>query len=142
MPIAALRKKQCSVSHSTPEAEIVAVDHSIHKIGVPSLDLWETILQRKNMQVKFHDNSACVQIMKTGKCETTRHIQRTHNICIKYLHEQFTRKTFLIDYTPTDSMCRYFHKSFYHACQMVPCLCADWYHQPSPALGKDFPGNK
>ena len=38
-PISALSKKQTCVSHSTPEAEIVAADTSIRSEGIPALNL-------------------------------------------------------------------------------------------------------
>ena len=42
-PLAAMSKRQSSVSHSTPEAEVVAASIGIRMIGTPQLDLWDTI---------------------------------------------------------------------------------------------------
>lgn len=42
-PLTACSVKQGAMSHSTPEAEIVAADHAIRTIGLPALQLWETI---------------------------------------------------------------------------------------------------
>ena len=65
-PIAGQSKKQTSVLHSTPEAEIVAADHAMCTFGVPSLDLWEHILGT-DMQVQFHEDTAtaCI-VLKSG----------------------------------------------------------------------------
>ena len=42
-PIAATSWKQTCTSHSTPEAEIVAAEHALIKVGIPGMELWETI---------------------------------------------------------------------------------------------------
>ena len=42
-PIAAQSKRQTCVSHSTPEAEIVAADNALRTAGLPCLQLLETI---------------------------------------------------------------------------------------------------
>ena len=36
-PIAALSSRQTSVSHSTPEAEIIAAEAGLRKIGIPAM---------------------------------------------------------------------------------------------------------
>ena len=38
-PITGQSKKQGCVSHSTPEAEVVAAEHALRTIGLPCLDL-------------------------------------------------------------------------------------------------------
>ena len=42
-PIEAISCVQTAVSHSTPEAEIVAANDAIRKIGTPTLILWELL---------------------------------------------------------------------------------------------------
>ena len=42
-PIEAVSSVQTAVSHSTPEAEIVAASHGIRRIGIPALVLWELL---------------------------------------------------------------------------------------------------
>ena len=44
-PIAAMSKRQTAVSHSTPEAEIVAGATGLRMIGVPGQVFWTTILK-------------------------------------------------------------------------------------------------
>ena len=41
MPLAAISKRQGCVSHSTPEAELVAVDLALRAEGLPALVIWE-----------------------------------------------------------------------------------------------------
>ena len=42
-PLSGVSKKQSAVSHSTPEAEIVAAAQALRTVGLPALDLWDTI---------------------------------------------------------------------------------------------------
>ena len=44
-PIAGISKRQGCVSHSTPEAELVAFDFALRVPGLPALDLWSTATQ-------------------------------------------------------------------------------------------------
>ena len=107
-PISALSKKQTCVSHSTPEAEIVAADTSIRNEGIPALNLWEVLTNKpqKSLSGKFfEDNETGAQIMCTGKNPTMRHIGRTHGICIAWLSERFKNKDFVMTICPTDYMC-------------------------------------
>ena len=75
------------MSHSTVEAEIVAANHGVRTAGLPALDLWETILERKVKLNFFEDNQATARIMETGKAPTLRHIQRTHQVNIAWLSD-------------------------------------------------------
>ena len=45
-PINGISKKQDAVSHSTPEAEIVAASFALRKEGLPSTYLWEILLNQ------------------------------------------------------------------------------------------------
>ena len=65
-PLSGQSKKQSCVSHSTPEAEIVAADLAIRTEGLPALQLWEKVLGRKVCIDFQEDNAAAIQIMKTG----------------------------------------------------------------------------
>ena len=42
-PITGVSKRQGCVSHSTPEAEIVATAFALRMVGIPSLQLWHTL---------------------------------------------------------------------------------------------------
>ncbi len=46
LPLSAYSKKQSSVAHSTPEAEIVVADAALRLGGVPALDLWEVLFDK------------------------------------------------------------------------------------------------
>ena len=53
-----LSKRQTSRAFSTPEAEIVAYALGLRTEGLPGLDLWETILQRRVELLIHEDNRA------------------------------------------------------------------------------------
>jgi hypothetical protein len=111
-PLSGQSKKQTCVSHSTPEAEVVAADHGIRTEGLPSLDLLQLILKRDfgsqgrgtislagdkagkpsgpaeklGLNV-YEDNSTALHVMKIGKSPALRHIHRTHRVSIAWLHQ-------------------------------------------------------
>ena len=71
-----MSKKQTCVSHSTPEAEIVAADMVLRTIGLPALQLWDILLGKGegNLKAIFkEDNEAAIKILMSGKnsqCDT------------------------------------------------------------------------
>ena len=88
-PIAGSSKRQTNVSHSAPEAEIVAADFAIRTIGIPALTLWTTLLQ-KDVCLLFHeDDQAMIAVMKAGRSDKLRHLNRTHRVSLDWLYERF-----------------------------------------------------
>ena len=80
------------MSHSTPEAEIVAADFGLRTVGLPSLTLWKTLIgwKRKEVIITVHDdNAAMIQVMRTGKNPTMRGLGNTHGVSINRLKEAF-----------------------------------------------------
>ena len=59
-PIATQSKGQTAVSHSTPEAEIVACDHAVRTIGLPALQVWSKLLQIPELKCHFHEDNEAV----------------------------------------------------------------------------------
>jgi hypothetical protein len=106
-PLAAASEKQTAKSHSTPEAEIVAADFALRSVGLPSLQLWDTVLGKGKRVLKAifkEDNQSAIKIMTTGKNPTMRHMQRTHGLSIAWIKEQFDRNGYVLDYCPTLEM--------------------------------------
>jgi len=70
-PLTGISKKQTAVSHSTPEAEIVAAAAAIRTVGLPALDLWDVIFSsiagRKATMKFFEDNTATIAIIRSGR---------------------------------------------------------------------------
>ena len=102
MPLAAVSKKQTSVSKSTPEAEIVAIDHGLSKHALPALSLWENILGKTITIRLMEDNSAACRVVITGRNPSMRHMSRTQRIDIAWLNERFAEKTFLFIECPSE----------------------------------------
>ena len=42
-PLAGLSKRRGCLSHSTPEAEIVAADFAMTRLGLPAITLWQQL---------------------------------------------------------------------------------------------------
>ena len=101
-PISAKCAKQTSVSHSTPEAEIVSAAAALRLAGLPSLDLFETALRRLVYLELMEDNQSTIQIIKTGKNPTMRHISRTHGVNVAWLHDCYVSNRFGMVYQKTD----------------------------------------
>ena len=91
--VSAVSKKQSCVSHSTPEAEIVAADHGIRVEALPALDLVELVLGRK-ARVRVHeDNETAALAIRNGKSPAMRYLHRTHRVSVSWLHDLERNKT-------------------------------------------------
>ena len=104
-PLTAISKRQSCVSHSTPEAEIVAADHAVRTTGLPGLQLWEALLGRPLQVMFMEDNEATIRIISTGKSQAMRHVGRTHRVDLAFLHEAKENKHIIVNPCPTDYMC-------------------------------------
>ena len=110
-PLGCASQSQSCQAHSTPEAELVAMDAAIRKMGIPSLILWNKVLRRKDCieegsrVIAHEDNSAMIKVCEHGRNPTMRHLGRTHGISVALLHELFQRWEFRLEKEPTDSMC-------------------------------------
>ncbi len=103
-PIAGISKRQGCVSHTTPEAEIVAGVFALRATGLPALTLWE-VLNSKIGKIQMHaDNKAMIQVAHTGRNPTMRHLSRTHRVDVAWLHEVATSDDVCVGYERTDKM--------------------------------------
>ena len=66
-PLNGVSKKQTCVSHSTPEAEIVAANAAVRLEGLPVLQLWDIVLERKVIATLLENNQATMQISSQAK---------------------------------------------------------------------------
>ena len=108
MPLSGVSKKQDAVSHSTPEAEIVAAAFAVRREALPSSILWELLLvdpaasvpradkaENGYVWTTFHeDNQTMIRVVETGRNPTMRHLGRTHYIQVSWLNERFQAKDF------------------------------------------------
>ena len=103
------------------------MDVAVRTEGIPVLDLWDYLTKRKNVIAFMEDNEASAQIIKTGKCPTLRHMNRTHNVDVAWLHDRFKAKDMIVvELCPTRLMAAdIFTKGFtevnkwVRACQLI-----------------------
>ena len=108
-PLAGGSKRQGRVSHSTPEAEIVAADTALRTLGIPALSLWK-VLAKVFPQLLFHDdNQGMIGVVRSGRNPTMRHLERTHGISIASMHEHFQKDHFVLIYEITAKMAADIH---------------------------------
>ena len=88
-PLNGVSKKQTCVSHSTPEAEIVAASAAVRFEGLPALQLWDTVLGRKVIATLLEANQATMQILRSGKNPALRHIARARRVNFAWLSDVF-----------------------------------------------------
>ena len=67
----------------------MAADLAIRTEGLPALQLWDVVLERPTKRVFQEDNQATIQILKTQKNPTLRHLNRTHRVNVSWLCEVF-----------------------------------------------------
>ena len=88
-PFAARSKNIAGTCSSTPEAEMASANMAYKGIGASTLDLLDLMCGRKVQMTMFEDNTATIQIIKTGKNPTMRHLLRHQGINTRVLHETF-----------------------------------------------------
>ena len=108
-PLAGGSKRQGCVSHSTPEAEIVAADVTLRTMGLPALSIWETLTESSPKLLFHDDNQGMIGVVRSGRNPTMRHLERTHGISITSLHEHFSKDHFVLMYEITAKMAADIH---------------------------------
>ena len=125
-PLAGLSKRQGCLSHSTPEAKIVAADFAMSRLGLPAITLWQQLGGTDPNFVFYDDNQTMIGVIRTGKNPTMRHLERTHGISIGWMHSIFQEAYVSPAYEVTAKRAADIHtKSFKdsvswtHACQLI-----------------------
>ena len=80
--ISAGSKRQSCVSHSAPEAELVATDFGLRTDGLPSLSLWRVLFPRHSPLLFHEDNQAINRVVTRGKNPTMRYLALTHRVSV------------------------------------------------------------
>ena len=131
-PLAGGSKRQGCVSHSTPEAEIVAADYALRTHAIPVISLWKTLVG-SDPKIIFHDdNQGMIAIIRSGQNPTMRHLERTHGISIQWMHEIFQNDLIYLVYEVTSKMCADIHTKAFkdhmtwrRACMLINILSYD-----------------
>ena len=147
MPITGVSKKQTSVSKSTPEAEIVALDHGVSKEGMASATLWQHAVGKGKGTQPFiinvlEDNESACRIVITGLSPNMRYTSRTQRIDISWLNERFNDGIFRFvackvqTFLPRPASTRSYGIEI---CIPLVCSCRDtcrniWPNPPNPVL--------
>lgn len=112
--------------HSTPEAEVVAADYALRNLGIPSLRVWDTLVSHDS-KITFHDdNQGMIGVMRTGRNPTMRHLHRSHDISIVWMHQMFQQDYIDLAYEITARMAADIHTKDFsgahqwrHACHLI-----------------------
>jgi hypothetical protein len=125
-PILGISKKQSAVSHSTPEAEIVAAAFGLRTEGIPVLDLLKSISGQPVVLRFFEDNQAMIRVCESGRNPTMRHLGRAHGVSVAWLSERIQQPDIRLAYCQTiDMVADIYTKAFAdaskwtHACQLA-----------------------
>ena len=131
-PLAGGSKRQGCISHSTPEAEIIAADFALRSHAIPTISLWKT-LAGSDPKIVFHDdNQGMIAVIRSGQNPTMRHLERTHGISIQWTHEIFQNDLIYLVYEITSKMCADIHTKAFkdhmtwkRACMLINILSYD-----------------
>ncbi len=128
-PVAGASKRQGCVSHSTPEAEIIAADFALRTMGIPVVDLWTSVAGQEPKIIFHDDNQAMIAVIRSGKNPTMRHIERSHGISIVWMHEMFLLSYIILIYEITSKMAADIHTKAFRdpmawkrACMLINVL--------------------
>ena len=115
-PVAGRCNRQGCVSHSTPEAEMVAMDYAVRMYGIPFLSLLDVLFPERVVLRLKEDNDPMIRVLTTGRNPTMRYLNRTHRLCVGWLHEVACSPRIAVHYEPSQSMrADIYTKGFQHA---------------------------
>ena len=86
-PLVWSSRRQGSVSKSTPEAEIIALEGCVRSELLPLLTLWSFITHHEIGATIMEDNEACISICNSGYSSCMRHLSRTHRVNVAFLSQ-------------------------------------------------------
>ena len=98
-----MSKRQTCVSHSTPEAELVAMDTTLRVLDIPSRIMCDALAPDVKSRI-LGDNEAMLQVIRTGRSPTLRSLGRTHSVSISWINEVFRAGTFTFSFKKSADM--------------------------------------
>ncbi len=102
MPVGAKSTKQPNTATSTPEAEIVAAFQATKSMAIPAQLLWEGVFKRPVVCEVKEDSQTALQVIKTGRNPTMRHLPKHQGVSLSFLHQAFESDTMNMVYQHTD----------------------------------------
>ena len=58
-------------------------------LGIPAMDLWDVVLDNTVPVDFLEDNESTIAVINSGRNPTMRHLQRTHDVSVKWLSDTF-----------------------------------------------------
>ena len=87
VPLEWFSKRQTATSHSTTEAEMVAMSKILRECVVPQMGLWSLLMQKTVPSVLFEDNQSTIIVAKAGYSPQLRHLAKHHRISLGLVHD-------------------------------------------------------
>ena len=96
---------------------------------MPALKLLQRILKKSPNFVFYDNNKAMIGVVRSGRNPTMRHLERSHGVCISWMHEMFTHDYMYLAYEVTDTMAADIYtkafndgRKWKHACLQIGLL--------------------
>ena len=100
-PLEWASKLQTVVSHSTPEAELVAMSRALREYALPMQSLWAVLLGREVLLDVMEDNQSTIEIISKGFSSKLSHLPRTHKISLAWTAEAVADEFVNLLYCPS-----------------------------------------
>jgi hypothetical protein len=102
MPLEWFSKRQTATSHSTTEAEMVAMSKILRESLVPQMGLWSLMVGYDVPGIIFEDNQSTIVVAKNGYSPQLRHLAKHHRISLGLVHDFLQHPDLTIQYITTD----------------------------------------
>lgn len=116
-------KQQGCVSHSTPEAEIVAAD-----VAMRSISRSWSVFSRRRRSLCSSTKQSMISVVRSGRSPTMRGLERSHGVST-WMHNMFERDYVCLAHEVTDRMAADIHtkafndsRKWKHACVQIGLL--------------------
>ena len=100
--------------------------YALRHHGLPALALFDVLLQRHCLMRVHEDNTAMIQVIRSGKNPTMRYLHRTHRVSVGWLHERFQQQFLDLVYEASQRMCADIYTKTFdnkdkwkHACWLI-----------------------
>ena len=77
---------------------------AVRNIGLPALNIWDTVLRRKAVLTLYEDNTAMIKLLNHGYSPCMRYLGRTHAVSIAAMKEIIDLNEVKVEYINTKKM--------------------------------------